>query len=172
MDVLYRELALSEGDRKVEILLEMGDAAVSKLSDSDYAAKSYLLALSERPNDRTILTKLMQLYGAEKDWLRGWYRSSPSSPRSWRSQSTRRSTYTPASMIASRELFDFQLASNLLGEALRARSRSHGGDRRSAGHAPKAARLRGRQERAQAAHRAAHRRWRQRQTVASLNASD
>ncbi|HEY4158334.1 MAG TPA: tetratricopeptide repeat protein, partial [Polyangiaceae bacterium] len=58
MDVLYRELSLSLGDRKVEILLEMGDMAVQKLDDPDYAGKSYLLALSERPNDRTILTKL------------------------------------------------------------------------------------------------------------------
>ncbi|HEY3667489.1 MAG TPA: protein kinase, partial [Polyangiaceae bacterium] len=54
MDALYRELALSDGDRKLEILLEMGDVAANKLSDAEYAAKSYLLALSERPNDRTI----------------------------------------------------------------------------------------------------------------------
>jgi tetratricopeptide (TPR) repeat protein len=117
MDVLYRELALSEGDRKVEILLEMGDVAVSKLSDSDYAAKSYLLALSERPNDRTILTKLMQLYGAEKDWPRLVQVITKLAEVVEEPKHKAKYLHT-ASMIASRELSDFKMASTLLGEAL------------------------------------------------------
>jgi tetratricopeptide (TPR) repeat protein len=117
MDVLYRELALSEGDRKVEILLEMGDVAANKLSDSEYAAKSYLLALSERPNDRAILTKLMTLYGAGKDWpqlIRVITRLADviEEPK-------HKAKYLhTASMIASRELSDLKLASKLLGQAL------------------------------------------------------
>ncbi len=117
MDVLYRELALSDGDRKVEILLEMGDVAANKLSDSDYAAKSYLLALSERPNDRTILTKLMQLYGAEKDWPRLVQVITKLAEVVEEPKHKAKYLHT-ASMIASRELSDFQLASTLLGEAL------------------------------------------------------
>ena len=117
MDVLYRELALSEGDRKVEILLEMGDVAAAKLSDSEYAAKSYLLALSERPNDRTILTKLMQLYGAEKDWPQLIQVITRLAEVVEEPKHKAKYLHT-ASMIASRELQDLQLASTLLGQAL------------------------------------------------------
>jgi lipopolysaccharide biosynthesis regulator YciM len=46
----------------------MGDIAATKLRDATYAAKNYLTALSESPNDRKILMKLMQLYSEEKDW--------------------------------------------------------------------------------------------------------
>ncbi len=117
MDILYRELALSEGDRKVEILLEMGDIAAGKLSDSEYAAKSYLLALSERPNDRTILTKLMQLYGAEKDWPQLIQVITRLAEVVDEPKHKAKYLHT-ASMIASRELSDLQLASKLLGQAL------------------------------------------------------
>ncbi len=117
MDVLYRELALSEGDRKVEILLEMGDVATNKLSDAEYAAKSYLLALSERPNDRTILTKLMQLYGAEKDWPQLIAVITRLADVVDEPKHKAKYLHT-ASMIASRELSDLGLASKLLGQAL------------------------------------------------------
>ncbi|HEY4105082.1 MAG TPA: tetratricopeptide repeat protein, partial [Polyangiaceae bacterium] len=117
MDVLYRELGLSEGERKVEILLEMGDVAQNKLRDSDYAAKSYLLALSERPNDRTILTKLMQLYGAEKDWPRLIQVIVKLAEVVDEPKHKAKYLHT-ASMIASRELSDLAQASELLGEAL------------------------------------------------------
>ncbi|HEX3776977.1 MAG TPA: tetratricopeptide repeat protein, partial [Polyangiaceae bacterium] len=117
MDVLYRELGLSEGERKVEILLEMGDVAQTKLHDSDYAAKSYLLALSERPNDRTILTKLMQLYGAEKDWPQLIQVIVKLAEVVDEPKHKAKYLHT-ASMIASRELSDLKQASELLGEAL------------------------------------------------------
>jgi len=117
MEVLYRELNLSDGDRKVEILLEMGDLATTKLSDPDYAAKSYLLALSERPNDRTILTKLMQLYGAEKDWPRLIQVITKLSEVVEEPKHKAKYLHT-ASMIASRELTDLKQASKLLGQAL------------------------------------------------------
>ena len=117
MDVLYREFALSEGERKVEILLEMGDIAAGKLSDSEYAAKSYLLALSERPSDRGILTKLMQLYGAEKDWPQLIQVITKLAEVVEEPKHKAKYLHT-ASMIASRELSDFKLASQLLGQAL------------------------------------------------------
>jgi tetratricopeptide (TPR) repeat protein len=67
---MYRKLELLTGDDRVELLLDIGDLAAEKLKDPSYAAKSYLSALSEKPNERKILTKLMQLYSAEKDWDR------------------------------------------------------------------------------------------------------
>jgi len=117
MDVLYRELSRSEGERKVEILLEMGDVAAGKLGDSEYAAKSYLLALSERPSDRAILTKLMQLYGAEKDWPQLIQVITRLAEVVDEPKHKAKYLHT-ASMIASRELSDPKLASNLLDRAL------------------------------------------------------
>jgi tetratricopeptide (TPR) repeat protein len=67
---MYRQLENEIGDDRVQLLLDIGDLAAAKLKDPSYAAKSYLAALGEKPNDRKILTKLMQLYSAEKDWDR------------------------------------------------------------------------------------------------------
>ena len=39
-----------------------------KLEDNDYAARCFLMALGEAPNDRRILARLMQLFSAEKNW--------------------------------------------------------------------------------------------------------
>jgi tetratricopeptide (TPR) repeat protein len=117
MDVLYRELSRAEGERKVEILLEMGDVAAGKLGDSEYAAKSYLLALSERPSDRAILTKLMQLYGAEKDWPQLIQVITRLAEVVEEPKHKAKYLHT-ASMIASRELSDLALASSLLVQAL------------------------------------------------------
>src|SRR5690606_8427488 len=47
---------------------EIGEVAAVRLGDADYAARAMLLALDERPNDRNILAKLMQVYSAEQDW--------------------------------------------------------------------------------------------------------
>ncbi len=46
----------------------MGDIASGKLNDRTRAAKSFVAALEEKPDDRRLLTKLMQLYSEEKDW--------------------------------------------------------------------------------------------------------
>jgi tetratricopeptide (TPR) repeat protein len=67
---MYRQLENERGDDRVQLLLDIGDLAAEKLKDPSYAAKSYLSALGEKPNDRRILGKLMQLYSAEKDWDR------------------------------------------------------------------------------------------------------
>src|SRR6185503_15643405 len=65
---MYAMLERVSSDERVDVLLSMGDIAGGKLRDPTYAAKNYLSALSERPNDRKILMKLMQLYSEEKDW--------------------------------------------------------------------------------------------------------
>ncbi len=63
-----RHLDMAEGDDRIALLIDMGDIASTKLKDSTRAAKSYVAALEERPDDRKLLTKLMQLYSEEKDW--------------------------------------------------------------------------------------------------------
>jgi tetratricopeptide (TPR) repeat protein len=68
LKVKTRHLDLASGDERVQLLMEMGDIAAGKLEDRTRAAKSYVAALEERPDDRKLLTKLMQLYSEEKDW--------------------------------------------------------------------------------------------------------
>lgn len=66
--VLHHQLDLAPAEKRADIMIHIGELAATKLRDSDYGAKSYLSALSERPDDRKILMKLMQLYSAERDW--------------------------------------------------------------------------------------------------------
>ncbi|HLV21123.1 MAG TPA: tetratricopeptide repeat protein, partial [Polyangiaceae bacterium] len=68
--ILHHELGLVDAEQRVEILLQIGDLAGGKLNDHGYAGQNYLAALSERPNDRKVLNKLMQLYSSAKDWPR------------------------------------------------------------------------------------------------------
>ncbi len=63
-----RHLDLASGDERVQLLIEIGDIASGKLEDRTRAAKSFVAALEERPDDRKLLMKLMQLYSEEKDW--------------------------------------------------------------------------------------------------------
>jgi len=56
------------GSERFELLLEIGDAEFKKLNDRARAAKTYLAALDERPEDRKLLTKLMELFSEERDW--------------------------------------------------------------------------------------------------------
>lgn len=70
VQTMYRQLDNESGEGKIKLLLEIGDLAARELKDPSYAAKSYLFALAEKPNDRKILMKLMQLYSEEKDWDR------------------------------------------------------------------------------------------------------
>lgn len=63
-----RHLDLAEGEERAQLLLDIGDLAASKLNDHALATRSYVAALEERPDDRRILTKLMQLYSEDKDW--------------------------------------------------------------------------------------------------------
>jgi len=63
-----RRLDVISGEERSALLLEIGDILATQLNDRTRAAKSYVAALDERPDDRKILTKLMQLYSEEKDW--------------------------------------------------------------------------------------------------------
>ena len=63
-----RRLDVVSGEERSALLLEIGDLLATQLGDRTRAAKSYVAALDERPDDRRILAKLMQLYSEEKDW--------------------------------------------------------------------------------------------------------
>jgi tetratricopeptide (TPR) repeat protein len=65
-----RRLEVAIGSERFDLLLEIGDAEFSKLNDRARASKTYVAALEERPDDRKLLTKLMQLYSEEKDWAK------------------------------------------------------------------------------------------------------
>jgi serine/threonine protein kinase/lipopolysaccharide biosynthesis regulator YciM len=66
----HRRLEVATGAERFELLLEIGDAEFGKLADRGRATKTYVAALEERPDDRKLLTKLMQLYSEEKDWAK------------------------------------------------------------------------------------------------------
>ncbi|HEY3495558.1 MAG TPA: tetratricopeptide repeat protein [Polyangiaceae bacterium] len=70
IEIRRREIELAEGSERVALLVELGEIVAGKLKDNDYAARCFLLALDEAPNDRKILARLMQLFSAEKDWSR------------------------------------------------------------------------------------------------------
>ncbi len=63
-------LELAVPSERFDLLLEIGDLEFQKLSDRKQAQKTLVSALEERPEDRKLLTKLMQLYSEEKDWTK------------------------------------------------------------------------------------------------------
>jgi len=68
--VRRQRLQLATGQERFELLLEIGDVMFTKLNDRTGASRAYTQALEERPDDRRLLTKLMQLYSEEKDWAK------------------------------------------------------------------------------------------------------
>jgi tetratricopeptide (TPR) repeat protein len=70
VNVRRERLQLVTGGERFDLLLELGDVLFSKMSDRAGASKAYTQALEERPDDRKLLTKLMQLYSEEKDWAK------------------------------------------------------------------------------------------------------
>ncbi|MEP7051415.1 MAG: tetratricopeptide repeat protein [Pseudomonadota bacterium] len=66
--VKTRHLDVATGDERIQLLVDVGDLAASKLNDRAQATKSFVAALEERPDDRRLLSKLMQLYSEDKDW--------------------------------------------------------------------------------------------------------
>jgi len=66
--VKTRHLDSVTGDERVQLLIDIGDLASAKLNDRAQAAKSFVAALEEHPDDRRLLSKLMQLYSEDKDW--------------------------------------------------------------------------------------------------------
>lgn len=65
-----RRLDVVSGDTRSELLIEIGEILAAKLGDRTRAAKSYVAALEDRPDDRKLLMKLMQLYSEDKDWTK------------------------------------------------------------------------------------------------------
>jgi tetratricopeptide (TPR) repeat protein len=65
-----RLLDIVEGDDKVQLLIEMGELAMDKLDDRQRATRCLVAAVDVRPDDRRLLTRLMQLYSEEKDWAK------------------------------------------------------------------------------------------------------
>jgi tetratricopeptide (TPR) repeat protein len=63
-----RRLDVVSGEERSALLLDIGEVLATQMGDRTRAAKSYVAALDERPDDRKILTRLMQLYSEEKDW--------------------------------------------------------------------------------------------------------
>lgn len=68
--VKKRRLDLAVGQERFDLLIEIGDVYLQKLSDRTLASKTYVAALEEKPDDRKLLTRLMQLYSEEKDWAK------------------------------------------------------------------------------------------------------
>jgi tetratricopeptide (TPR) repeat protein/serine/threonine protein kinase len=70
VDTLRQQLERVSGEQRAGLLIQIGELAEGKLRDPDAAAKSYLAALAERPDDRKILLQLLRLYSEEKDWAK------------------------------------------------------------------------------------------------------
>lgn len=116
LEVRTRELELVQGERAT-LLLAMAEVAVSSLHDNDYAARCLLSALDERPNDRTILARLMQLYSTEKDWPRLIEVIERLAEVVTEPKQKAKYLHT-ASLVASRELGDEARSAELLARAL------------------------------------------------------
>src|SRR5690606_38043187 len=114
---LYRQQEGAIGDERADVLAQIGDLAAQKLDDVDYAANIYLTALGERPDDRKIMMKLMQLYSQSKDWER--LISVIMRLADLVDDKKQKAKYLhTASMVASRELLDMERAVELLDQAL------------------------------------------------------
>lgn len=63
-----RRLEVAAGSERFELLVAIGDAEFKRLDDLTRAGQTYRTALEEQPDDRKLLTKLMELYSEQKDW--------------------------------------------------------------------------------------------------------
>jgi tetratricopeptide (TPR) repeat protein len=63
------ELLTGEQER-FDAHLELGELLATKLGEKGKAARAYASALEIKPDDRKLLTRLVQLYSDEKDWGR------------------------------------------------------------------------------------------------------
>src|SRR4030095_8684209 len=57
----------SEPERH-DLLVEVGQLLADKLGDRQKAAKSFSAALEIEPNDRNVLSRLMQVYSDDREW--------------------------------------------------------------------------------------------------------
>src|SRR5690606_35881427 len=65
-----RLLDLVSEDDKVQLLIDMGELAMDRLGDRQRATRCLVAAVDVRPEDRRLLTRLMQLYSEDKDWAK------------------------------------------------------------------------------------------------------
>jgi tetratricopeptide (TPR) repeat protein len=68
VDVKTRHLDIATGEERVALLLDVAELASKHLDNRALATKSLVAALDERPDDRKLLMRLMQLYSEDKDW--------------------------------------------------------------------------------------------------------
>ncbi len=66
--IKQRRLDVASGAERARLLLEIGEVFATHLKDPTRAAKTFVAALEENPDDRRVLTRLMKLYSEEKDW--------------------------------------------------------------------------------------------------------
>lgn len=69
-DARKKRVEAVDGAEKFEALLDLADFQFTRLADAELAKKTYARALQEKPADRRLLTKLMQLYSEGKDWAK------------------------------------------------------------------------------------------------------
>jgi tetratricopeptide (TPR) repeat protein len=116
--VLERRVERETGDALAATLIALGDLAATRFSDPTEAAKRYLAALAERPKDRRVLLKLMELYSESRDWQRLIDIIQELSETA--NDPTQKARYLhTAARVAGEELADVQRALGLLGDALR-----------------------------------------------------
>lgn len=66
--VKRRLLGLLEPEQQAEVLLELGELHLDKLADPQQARTDLLAAYAQRPDDRRLLIRLMQLHTQEESW--------------------------------------------------------------------------------------------------------
>jgi tetratricopeptide (TPR) repeat protein len=62
------QAARATGEERVQLLLELSELEATRLGKRADAARSLLAALEAHPDDRRVLTRLLQLYGEDKEW--------------------------------------------------------------------------------------------------------
>ena len=63
-----RLLDLLEPDQQADLLTELGELTLDKLSDPKQALADFTTALKRRPDDRRVLIRLMQIHSQEESW--------------------------------------------------------------------------------------------------------
>jgi tetratricopeptide (TPR) repeat protein len=63
-----RLLEMLEPDQQADLLTELGELGLEKLSDPSQARADFKRALERRPNDRRVLIRLMQIHTQDESW--------------------------------------------------------------------------------------------------------
>lgn len=66
--VKQKQLESADDSARSQLWAEIGDIAYEHLNDRVTAAESYIRALHTRPDERRVLTRLMQLYSEDQAW--------------------------------------------------------------------------------------------------------